>query len=420
MAATDPTTDNSSLRSPDEARELVLDVLRDNADSLLGVARRHSLCLDDAQDAYQRALEIFLRHAHRLEADGAPKWVHTVTKHEAMRLRTQRQRQVSSDEIDFDSHEARHLPDAEDRVIAFDRVTRSAEALQRLKPQELRALWLQAQGLSYQEIAEHCDWTYTKVNRCITEGRRSFLAHYAGIEAGEECRRWSATLSALVDGEASAQDLATLRPHLRNCAACRATVRELHGSRDSLAAVLPLPVAAAAIGVPSEPVTGLVSRAWEVMTMHLHERAVGSALKLQTAFEAATTGKAAAVAASAAALAGGGVAVDHAVGERTRGAGAVTTTPAVARSAAASRSPQVRPAVSSSAATVEFSLATSPAVGEFDLDGAAATRASASSAKREFDAMAGARTVVPSPARERAAGAAPAGDAGRAAAEFGP
>jgi RNA polymerase sigma factor (sigma-70 family) len=40
-----------------------------------------------------------------------------------------------------------------------------------LKPQELRALSLLAAGYSYAEIGEMNRWTYTKVNRCISEGR---------------------------------------------------------------------------------------------------------------------------------------------------------------------------------------------------------------------------------------------------------
>jgi DNA-directed RNA polymerase specialized sigma24 family protein len=30
---------------------------------------------------------------------------------------------------------------------------------------------LQAEGYSYAEICEMCGWTYTKVNRCLAEGR---------------------------------------------------------------------------------------------------------------------------------------------------------------------------------------------------------------------------------------------------------
>ena len=44
------------------------------------------------------------------------------------------------------------MPTPEERLASFDLVGRSAEALQRLKPQELRALWLRAQGHSYNDI----------------------------------------------------------------------------------------------------------------------------------------------------------------------------------------------------------------------------------------------------------------------------
>ena len=148
----------------------MVEVLAEHGPGLLALARRHSLCADDAQDAYQRAVEIFLRHAARLEAESAHRWLHTVVKHEALAVREARRRLVASEEVEPDAAE---VPTPEDRVLGFERVARSAEALQRLKPQEVRALWLKAMGNSYQEICDATGWTYTKVNRCITEGRRS-------------------------------------------------------------------------------------------------------------------------------------------------------------------------------------------------------------------------------------------------------
>ncbi len=119
---------------------------------------------DDAQDAYQRGLEIFLRHAARLDPERASRWLHTVVEHEAMAVRRLRQQLVASEEIELDGHEARHVPTPEEQVLAFDDVARYAEALGQLKPQEVRALWLQMQGLSYREIERSTGWTYTKVS----------------------------------------------------------------------------------------------------------------------------------------------------------------------------------------------------------------------------------------------------------------
>jgi RNA polymerase sigma factor (sigma-70 family) len=303
-------TENVSEAARAAADDLVVRTVQRHADALLKLARRHSLCVDDAYDAYQRGLEVFLKHAPRLDPATAHSWLFTVVKREAWAVREQRQRMLGGAEaVDLDQLEARDSPSPEDRALAFDDVARSAEALKRLKPQEVRALWLKASGRSYAEIAEECGWTYTKVNRCITEGRRKFLDRYAEIESGAECERWASVLSAMVDGETDHRDLAQARPHLRNCPACRATVRALHEGSSSLAIVLPTTLAVAGGSAQSEAASNLFARIYEAVAGTLHERAVASALKVQAAMEAASVGKVTAVAASAAALAGGSAVV---------------------------------------------------------------------------------------------------------------
>lgn len=290
-------------------------MIGEHAASLLGTARRYSLCADDAYDAYQRALEIFLRRADTLERSSVLPWIRTVIKHEALAVRAARQPLVGGAEPDLDLHEDTEAPTDEERIARFDRATRAAEALQRLKPQERTALVLKAEGHSYAEIAERTGWTYTKVNRCISEGRQRFLTRYACIESGAECERWASLLSAVADGEASAAELLELRPHLRQCAACRATVREHHGAARKIAAVLPagaLPaLSAGAVADPSGRSSTLLARFHDALTGGLHERATMSAAKLQSAAEMASSGKVAAIAASTAALAGGGLAVQE-------------------------------------------------------------------------------------------------------------
>ncbi len=53
--------------------------------------------------------------------------------------------------------------------------------LGRLKPDQRMALILQAAGFSYREIGERRGWSYTKVNRCVNEGRAALRAR--GIAA---------------------------------------------------------------------------------------------------------------------------------------------------------------------------------------------------------------------------------------------
>ena len=288
-------------------RELVTRTIAEHAGSLLATARRHSLCADDAQDAYQRALEIFLRRVDDVSPERAAGWLRTVVRHEALAVRRSRLRLVGPESNDMDVEEARDLVSGDERAISFERLERSAEVLAGLKPHEVRALVLKAHGYSYAEICEMTGWTYTKVNRCLTEGRRAFRARLADIEQGRECRRWEPVLSALADGEAAPADLAAVRPHLRQCTACRSTLREHRLTGRGIAVVLPL---AAVIEPPAgiEQAPGLLLRVYEAFAGPVQERSAACAQKLTAAVEAATAGKVAAVAASATALAGGGVA----------------------------------------------------------------------------------------------------------------
>jgi RNA polymerase sigma factor (sigma-70 family) len=328
----------------ERAEELVLELVGSQADSLLRMARRYSLCADDAYDAYQRGLEILMRHAARLDPDRAANWLHTVVKHEALAINRSRRRMLGAAELDLDAIEARTTASPEDQALSSDRVARSAEALHALKPQEVRALWLKALGHSYEQICEVTGWSYTKVNRCLAEGRKSFLERYAGIESGRECVRLAPALSAFVDGEADAEQAVDLRTHLRQCLACRAAVRGLHDASRPLTVVFPVGGVVVA-GAGAQQAGSLFARVYETVSLHLHERAANSFLRAQAVVDTVTAGKMAAVAASAAAVAGGGFAVEGAVtssGERPaallRGAQGLVSVPSISTQTTAGRS----------------------------------------------------------------------------------
>lgn len=199
--------------------------------AVLRVATQFSLCHDDALDAYQRAFEIYLRRLDSVDPATEGAWLRVVVKHEAMAIRRARLASVGHDDADLDATVHGELREVDDAVAGGERVSRSVEALHALKPDEARALLLKAEGHSYQEIGKRFGWSYTKVNRSITEGRARFMKVFRGIERGEECARHEATLNALAAGTATSAELVAIRPHLRHCAACRATVRELRISR---------------------------------------------------------------------------------------------------------------------------------------------------------------------------------------------
>lgn len=212
-----------------DPQQRVATIVARHGDLLLRVARQYSLCADDAHDAVQRALEIYMRRVDSLDPATELAWMRVVVKHEALAVRRGRAA-VSGEEVDLDAIPAVAQRSVEERFESSERVERSAEVMRHLKRDEARALMLKAEGLSYTEIGERLGWTYTKVNRCITEGRRRFMRLYEELESGVECERLAPTLHALAQGTADSEALLELRPHLRNCAGCRATVRALHTS----------------------------------------------------------------------------------------------------------------------------------------------------------------------------------------------
>ena len=142
--------------------------------ALRRTARRYSLCVDDAEDAYQRAVEILLTKSLPADPRHLPAWMQVVTRREALALRRSRERLLgpsSDDHRDSLDKVACDRPDPQERLERREQVTDAVRLLLELKPQERLALVLQAHGYSYAEIREICGWTYTKVNRCLAEGK---------------------------------------------------------------------------------------------------------------------------------------------------------------------------------------------------------------------------------------------------------
>jgi RNA polymerase sigma factor (sigma-70 family) len=280
-----------------EIEPAALALLRRHGTAIMAAARRFAATPEDAEDAYQRGVEILLTKAPTTAEEELVPWLRTVVKHEAWALRRQRQRAAPVADDGCVPESPSEAAATHDQAEQLDRLRVGAEALRQLKPQEIRALVLRAEGYSYKQIQELTGWTYTKVNRCLTEGRKAFLARVAGIEGGSECDRLAPRLSRLADGEATADDLAALRPHIRTCLSCRAALREYRSAPRTAAALVPV-AAFTATGRP--PLLDAPAQLFEGIS--------GLVQKAQSAAEMASAQKVAAVAASTAVL-GGGAAV---------------------------------------------------------------------------------------------------------------
>ncbi|HWM09583.1 MAG TPA: sigma-70 family RNA polymerase sigma factor [Solirubrobacteraceae bacterium] len=201
---------------------------------MLATARRWSATDEDAEDAFQRAAERALRHRPGGAPDELRAWLRTTVKNEALSVARHRRRIVPGGAAE--SLSGRRMlsiqatPDTDVRVEQIERLRLGSQALRLLKPQEIRALQLQAEGYSYREIADITGWSATKVNRCLAEGRHAFRAALTGIESGSECDRLAPSLSALADRTATPDDIAAVRPHVATCLHCRSKLRRLRAA----------------------------------------------------------------------------------------------------------------------------------------------------------------------------------------------
>jgi RNA polymerase sigma factor (sigma-70 family) len=226
-------------------KQSAIELIRRHERTLRRTARRYSLCSDDAEDALQRALEILMTKAPTSDQAELIRWMQTVTKHEALAVRRQRERNLARPLSVRDGEDdwVQLLPSEKDgpadAAERSERIATAREALKALKPQELRALTLLAEGYSYAEIQTLTGWTYTKVNRCLAEGRQRFRALFGSIEEGRRCEELSPALSAFVDGEADARRTAEVQAHLKECSHCRWKVRDFRAAPRAAAALLP-------------------------------------------------------------------------------------------------------------------------------------------------------------------------------------
>jgi anti-sigma factor RsiW len=118
-------------------------------------------------------------------------------------------------------------------------------------------------------------------------GRKAFAARLEGIQSGAECERLAPILSAVVDGETSAEELAVLRSHLRTCLACRARLREYRAAPAKVAALMP-PVAL------GSSLLGPAREALESASGWISERSAALAVRWHQAGELALAHKGAA------------------------------------------------------------------------------------------------------------------------------
>jgi RNA polymerase sigma factor (sigma-70 family) len=176
MASAAPAITNGLGTSADALSERLYNAHRSH---LLGIARRNSATNEDAEEALHDAFILFINHYD--PSDGSPPlaWLTLTLKRRCWAI-YKRQRRTGSYQPQPSGHpvapsplEARADPARPPDELAevAESVERVREQFAQLKPQERTALGLLALGYTYREICDITGWTYTKVNRCIAEGR---------------------------------------------------------------------------------------------------------------------------------------------------------------------------------------------------------------------------------------------------------
>jgi RNA polymerase sigma factor (sigma-70 family) len=144
---------------------------------LLAIARRNSASAEEAEEALQDALVLFIERFDP-EGDSPPlAWLTLTLKRRCWALyRLQQQSWERRSSRDCDRCSDIKLlggpnRDPDDLLDRGEEIAAIRDRLATLKRDERRALSLLAFGYSYREICKQTGWSYTKVNRCLAEGR---------------------------------------------------------------------------------------------------------------------------------------------------------------------------------------------------------------------------------------------------------
>jgi RNA polymerase sigma factor (sigma-70 family) len=146
---------------------------------LLAIARRNCADTEDAEEALHDAFVLFIDH---FDPDGgapAIAWLTLTLKRRCWALSSRPRlahphvsAPCPAGAVDSPAQtiaDSARLP--EELAEVNERVAKMRSHFAQLKANEREALCLLALGYSYSEICEVTGWTYTKVNRCLVEGR---------------------------------------------------------------------------------------------------------------------------------------------------------------------------------------------------------------------------------------------------------
>ena len=344
-------THDVSEPTSDERRHAVCMAMA-RAPGFIRFAARYTHSIEDAEDAYQRAMEIALTSAPVTDADMLITWLHTIIRREAALLARVRQREepIPAEDLDQTITARSAQATSPDAIVEWrERYRGLQDAWSGLNDEQKVCLLLRSRGVSRSEIQTLTGFSQRKVHRSIIEGRASLTAWEVRMASGDECEPIRQLIDTVLDGESSGRDRRVLSRHINHCPACRATYRAQRDQLRLLGSLVPTVLVGAEILQSAPPDPSLALTWWDRLSA---SATVKSAQAVQVMMDlpalASSKAGAGAIAAAAAGVVGTPLAIDavqtHRAGPNPP-AKVVAITPTTPPSAPAQASPPITPSL---------------------------------------------------------------------------
>ncbi len=242
LSSTAMTTNDASTPTDAERRRAACDAMS-AAPGLIRYAVRYTRSLHDAEDAYQRAMEIALTRAPTVEPQRFMAWLRTVLRNEALAVSSARRREgpgLGADVADAEGATVEEAVPVDVLAEWRERYRSIQDGLAGLTDAQRTCLMLQTAGASYERIHEITGFSLRKVERSVLEGRAGLARWEVRLASGEACSRLDAAIWRVAGGQATPKEQRAVSRHVKHCGACRATLRDRRQSNEWLAALVPV------------------------------------------------------------------------------------------------------------------------------------------------------------------------------------
>lgn len=225
------------------------------APGLIRHAARFSTSIADAEDAYQRSMEIALQKAPVVEFERFLAWLRVVIRNEALAISRRRHRETPASDQQLESA-GEAVDSSFARLEWRERYLRVHDALGHLTESQRTCVLLQAAGASYESIGDATGFSRRKVERSVLEGRAALTRAESRINHGDACEGMLVSIDRVAAGLAQRDEVRKLRRHVLHCRCCRTLLRDRRQNLPDLSALVPAVLLAGAVDQLATPDPG--------------------------------------------------------------------------------------------------------------------------------------------------------------------